>query len=119
MRLFTAIELGDDVAARAGALVDELRSRAGRLAPAGKLTWVAADRMHLTLRFIGQVDETRAERVLQALRPAVSRAPFRIRWGSPGAFPARGAPRVLWMKPGIPDGSGGPKVSSSIHQPKA
>ena len=97
MRLFTAIELGDEAAGRAGALVEELRRRAGTLAPSAKVTWVAPGRMHLTLRFIGQVDNACAERVLQALRPPVSLAPFVVRWGSPGAFPGRGAPRVLWL----------------------
>ncbi len=97
MRLFTAIELGDEVAPRAGALVEELRRRTGTLAPSARITWVAPGRMHLTLRFIGEVDGAGAERVLHVLRPPVGHAPFVVRWGSPGAFPARGAPRVLWI----------------------
>lgn len=97
MRLFTAIELGDEVRDRAGSLVDELRRRTGSMAPRARLTWVAPERMHLTLRFIGEVDDARAERVLRALRPPIGAAPFVVRWGSPGAFPGRGAPRVLWI----------------------
>jgi 2'-5' RNA ligase len=97
MRLFTAIELGDAVATRAGALVGELRARAAAMAPAAKITWVPAERAHLTLRFIGEVDEARAARVIHALRDPLRAAPFVVRWGAAGAFPPKGAPRVLWI----------------------
>jgi 2'-5' RNA ligase len=97
VRLFTAIELGADVAAQAGALVDDLRRRTAKLAPAARVTWVAADRIHLTLRFIGEVEEQQAAQVVHALRDPVRTAPFPVRWGAPGAFPPRGAPRVLWL----------------------
>jgi RNA 2',3'-cyclic 3'-phosphodiesterase len=97
MRLFTAIELGHDVCARAGALVDTLRRRAAQSAPRAKVTWVAPERMHLTLRFIGEVDDARAESIVAALRAPIELAPFVVRWEGLGAFPSRGAPRVLWV----------------------
>jgi 2'-5' RNA ligase len=96
MRLFTAIELGADVCARAAALVDTLRRRAAASAPQAKITWVAPHRMHLTLRFIGEVDDQRAESILAALRAPVTIEPFDVRWERLGSFPPRGAPRVLW-----------------------
>ena len=97
MRLFTAIELGYVVCARAGALVDTLRRRAAQSAPNAKVTWVAPQRMHLTLRFIGEVDDVRAESIVAALRPPMELTPFDVRWEGLGAFPSRGAPRVLWV----------------------
>lgn len=97
MRLFTAIELGDEVRTRARMLLDELRARAHRAAPHAKLTWVSPDRMHLTLRFIGEVDETQGAKIIGALREALALAPFTVRWEGLGAFPPRGAPRVLWV----------------------
>jgi RNA 2',3'-cyclic 3'-phosphodiesterase len=97
MRLFTAIELGEDVRSRAATLLDELRTRAKRSAPHAKLTWVAPDRMHLTLRFIGEVSDAQGALILNALREPLPMAPFTVRWHGLGAFPPRGAPRVLWI----------------------
>ena len=97
MRLFTAIELGEDARGRAGRLIDELRRRAAAMAPDARITWIPPDRLHLTLRFIGQVDDAGAGRLLHALRQPAGLTPFVVRWGRPGAFPARGAPRVLWV----------------------
>ena len=103
MRLFTAIELGDEVGARAGALLDTLRRRAGRMAPRAKITWVAPERMHLTLRFIGEVDDATAESIVAAMRARIAMDSFDVRWDGLGAFPPRGAPRVLWV--GVASGS--------------
>src|SRR5919109_768108 len=97
MRLFTAVEIGEAAQARAAALLDELRRRAGRSAPHAKLTWVAAERMHLTLRFIGEVDAGKGEQIVHALREPIAMRPFTVHWAGLGSFPPRGAPRVLWI----------------------
>jgi 2'-5' RNA ligase len=97
MRLFTAIELGDTVRARAGVLLDTLRRRAEVLAPRARVSWAAPERMHLTLRFIGEVDDAKAEAIVAVLREPVAMAPFGVRWAGLGSFPPRGAPRVLWV----------------------
>ncbi len=97
MRLFTAIELGEHVCARAGTLVETLRRRAAQSAPQAKVTWVAPERMHLTLRFIGEVDDARGEAIVSVLREPIALAPFDVRWHGLGSFPPRGAPRVLWV----------------------
>jgi len=97
MRLFMAIEIGDAAQSRAARLLVELHARARALASEAKITWVPAERMHLTLRFIGEVDAATGERILQALREPVAIDPFTVRWRGAGAFPPRGAPRVLWV----------------------
>lgn len=57
--------------------------------------WVSRDQLHLTLRFIGEVDDSRLDELDAAL--AALRAPaFRMRLAGVGCFPPRGAPRVLW-----------------------
>jgi 2'-5' RNA ligase len=53
--------------------------------------WVAADNMHLTLRFIGEVDGAQARDIDAALR-GLRAAPFTLSLGEPGAF---GPPRRL------------------------
>ena len=97
MRLFTAVEIGETMQARAATLLAELRRRAESSAPRAKVTWVAAARIHLTLRFIGEVDAGTGERIVHALRDEIPMAPFTVEWGGLGAFPPRGAPRVLWV----------------------
>jgi RNA 2',3'-cyclic 3'-phosphodiesterase len=97
MRLFTAIEIGEAPRARGASLLAELQRRAGKTAPRAKITWVPADRMHLTLRFIGEVAADRGDAILQALREPIDLRPFIVRWRGLGSFPPRGAPRVMWI----------------------
>ena len=103
MRLFTAIELGEEVCAQAAALLDTLRRRARESAPRARVTWVAPERMHLTLRFIGEVDDAQGEAIVSALREPIEQSRFDVRWRGLGSFPPRGAPRVLWV--GVAAGS--------------
>ncbi len=58
--------------------------------------WVPVDQLHLTLRFIGEVDDTTLETIRQTLG-AVRSAPFRLVVQVMGHFPPRKAPHVLWV----------------------
>jgi 2'-5' RNA ligase len=58
--------------------------------------WVDDDQLHLTLRFVGDVDGAQLRDLLSALR-RVSAASFELRLGSAGFFPPRGPQRVLWI----------------------
>jgi len=97
MRLFIAAELPRQAAIAAAGLGDLLRERVTQMAPRARLTWVAPDRMHLTLRFIGHVDAAAAERVLAVLAEPLQSAAFFLTLGQAGAYPSRGNPRVLWV----------------------
>lgn len=92
-RLFVAIELPDafgEGVARVGAAAGALGIRGVRP--------VRAENVHLTLKFLGDVEGDRIAAALAAMRLAASRsAPFRLRAGSFGAFPRAAAPRVLWL----------------------
>ena len=97
MRLFVAVEIGDTLAARAAELSRELRRRAGDAAPRARITWVPADRLHLTVRFIGEVEDERGEAVSTALQPPLAVNAFDLTLHGAGAFPKSGSPRVLWI----------------------
>jgi 2'-5' RNA ligase len=97
MRLFVAVELGDDARAGLARVSDHVRARAAAVAPRARLTWVAADRLHLTVRFIGEVDDTRASAIAAALAPPLAVPPFEITMTELGAFPLKGPPRVFWV----------------------
>ena len=84
IRLFVAIELPGDVRARLAALCVGV--------PGAK--WVKAENLHLTLRFIGEVDGHRFEDIAAALGEV--RAPaFDVALDGVGFFGGR-RPRVLW-----------------------
>ena len=57
---------------------------------------MAADRLHVTVPFIGEVDEPRSTVMADALGPGLALAPFELTVEGVGTFPERGAPRVLW-----------------------
>jgi RNA 2',3'-cyclic 3'-phosphodiesterase len=91
MRLFVAI-------APPPAVLDELDALAGPFR-AGRpdLRWTSRDAWHVTLAFLGQVDESAAARLLPRLERAARRHPaFRLAFGGAGAFPAATRANVLW-----------------------
>jgi 2'-5' RNA ligase len=95
LRLFTAIELTDTarvaIAGEQKRVVETLRGDGGRL------RLVKPEQMHLTLVFIGEVDEARGAAIAKLMAGDIPAAPFRIGFGGIGAFPARGAPRALYL----------------------
>jgi 2'-5' RNA ligase len=96
MRLFIAADIGDALAARALELIGELRKRAEHHAPGARVTWLAAGRLHITLTFIGEVDDARGAAIAAALTPPIPGEPFELTLEGTGAFPKSGPSRVLW-----------------------
>ncbi len=103
MRLFVAVELSPAVLTAAVDLVERLAAKAARVAPRSRITWIARERMHVTVRFIGHVVDAKAESIRIALQPSIGLDPFEVTVGGVGAFPVKGPPRVLWA--GIGPGS--------------
>lgn len=92
MRLFVAVELGEEVLQHVEEQVEKLRRRA----PDAK--WVDPHKMHVTLVFLGQTDEARAGEVGEAVRAAAAgHEPLTISVESGGGFGTKKAPRVLWI----------------------
>jgi 2'-5' RNA ligase len=95
MRLFVAADLPQDARDALAGTLKRLASTLG--GSGGKLRWVSAERAHLTLVFLGDVDEPRVPAVVDAMSRDVSGQPFDITLDTIGVFPPRGAPRVLWI----------------------
>ena len=100
MRLFTAVDLSRDT--RDAIAAEQRRVAAALASSRGLLKWVAMERAHLTLVFLGHVADDAAPPLVAALAHDVDVAPFDIAFGGLGVFPPRGAPRVLWV--GIREG---------------
>ena len=58
--------------------------------------WTPADNMHLTLRFLGHVEESTADRIADALSAASLRG-FDLELGDPGVFKRGRLARVVWL----------------------
>jgi 2'-5' RNA ligase len=92
MRLFLAVHIPDSIREELRALQRELKSEW----PGWR--WVRPESIHLTLRFLGEVDADRDALAREAWSRAAARSqPFVIRLGGIGRFPRGGRARVLWI----------------------
>jgi 2'-5' RNA ligase len=94
MRLFVAVEI-DEASRRVAAGVQ--RQMQAALGGTVAARWVPVANMHLTVRFIGHVEDVCAPAVIEALTEPLEIPRFDVELGACGAFPSRGAPRVLWI----------------------
>jgi len=91
MRLFVAIAPPTAVLDELDALVEPLRAR--RL----DLRWTNREAWHVTLAFLGQVDEAAAARLLPRLERAARRHhQVGLAFAGAGAFPSASRANVLW-----------------------
>lgn len=91
MRAFLAIELPDPIR-------ENLEGLAQRLRAAGvNASWVKPGNIHLTLRFLGEIDEGQVRTFCDILAFACRECPlFPLRVCGTGAFPNAHRPSVLW-----------------------
>jgi len=102
LRLFVAIELPDAVRDGLARAADSLR----RVLPPDALRWVRPEGIHITLKFLGPVEEGRVPALHTALRIAVREiAPFELSTGDVGSFGGRRNVRVVWVGVGGDTGS--------------
>jgi 2'-5' RNA ligase len=102
LRVFCAVELPEEVRDAAATHAARLR----RDFPEARASWARAASLHVTLKFLGEVERARVAALARASAAAVEGfAPFSLSVEEAGTFPPRGAARVLWL--GVRDESGG------------
>lgn len=91
VRTFVSLEIPEDII---GAVV----LLQGRLKASGAdVRWTPAAGFHLTLKFLGRVEESRIPEIAEVLNSvAAGEGRFRITVSGVGAFPTLRNPRVLW-----------------------
>lgn len=92
MRSFIAIEIPQDIKRALGGVLEELR----RIYCDVK--WVEPGSVHLTLKFLGEIDPGRVPEIKEALKKTFEdHRPFSLIAEGLGAFPRLESPRVVWV----------------------
>jgi 2'-5' RNA ligase len=97
VRLFVGVDLSSEVKAAAAAIEERLRDRLKEQRLHVDARWVAAENLHITLWFIGEVDDERAVAIDRSMAAPFPVAPFELALEGCGAFPPSGPPRVFWL----------------------
>lgn len=99
MRLFVAVVPPEEAIEDLDDFLDVRRS-------AAPFRWASAEQFHLTLAFLGDVEERRLDDLVERLgRAAARRTAFETRIAGGGAFPNVGRARVLWAGLDLDEGS--------------
>lgn len=92
MRLFLAINLPESLRQSIWAAAADLRARDY------PVRWVGVDAIHLTMKFLGEVDSEREKNLIEAIEGAVAGTKrFALPIAGFGAFPSARRARVVWV----------------------
>ena len=106
IRTFIAIDLGKTIRDRVVALQESLA------AVAPEVKWALPHNLHLTLLFLGEVDQREIHDVCKAVKDAAATvAEFSLTVAGAGGFPNSRRPRILWA--GI--GAGADEIVALHH----
>lgn len=90
MRLFVALDLPETVRQKFGELIATIEKEC----PDAR--WVRAEGIHVTLKFIGHIEDKNLDSICAALAPIRSEAPVEIVFRGLGFFPNERRPRVMF-----------------------
>jgi RNA 2',3'-cyclic 3'-phosphodiesterase len=94
IRAFIAI----DIDSRNRASLASLISRLQKSFQSNSVKWVPQQNLHLTLKFLGDVETWDLESLHQLIRNSSNQSrPFSLTFTRLGAFPSTGNPRVIWV----------------------
>ena len=92
IRTFIAVELPQGIQDRLGCLQSDFK------ASMPDVRWTKYSNIHLTLKFLGDVQISRIDKVSEALQEvAVKFSPFTMNLAGMGAFPNPRRPRIVWV----------------------
>jgi len=93
MRSFLALEVSAPVADYLRQVIEKLSKRSR------DVKWVKRDAIHITLKFLGQIEEELSPKIQEALAPIGSRfTPFMVSLKEIDAFPSRRRARVVIVR---------------------
>ncbi|MDA0660425.1 MAG: RNA 2',3'-cyclic phosphodiesterase [Planctomycetota bacterium] len=96
IRTFVAIDLPRHVCAAAGGLIGHLQSDMD--SDATEVQWVQPELMHITVKFLGDVDEVELAEVCRGVELACQGCPpIELDCRGLGVFPRPDRPRTIWL----------------------
>ena len=99
IRSFLAIELPATVQTKIRKIEEDLGSTSA------DVRWVSPGKIHLTLKFFGNIEESKIDSIITAIKGPINTAkPFDLSVRGTGAFPNLKNPRVIWI--GLVDAEG-------------
>jgi 2'-5' RNA ligase len=92
VRTFIAVEISSEVRGKTQRLISALA------ATSANVKWVEPENLHLTLKFLGDVEMLEVPQLCQAVDEAVADLPpFDVQFHGAGAFPSVERPRTVWV----------------------
>ncbi len=92
MRLFIALPLGPEVKDALGRIISDFKRHGG------PVKWVKPENIHLTLRFLGETDESLVGKIKTEIDTvAAAHARVQTSISRLGGFPNLNRPRVIWV----------------------
>jgi 2'-5' RNA ligase len=92
MRTFIAVSLPKEIKDFLSRIQEQLRSSGA------DVKWVHPENIHLTLKFLGEIEDNQIEQLTALLQETVKgKSAFAVRLSSIGAFPKISSPRVIWV----------------------
>lgn len=93
LRAFIASELSPNTKQLLKSISVEFHEKSDR-----RFRWIPFENIHLTLKFIGNIEFTKLEQLIKMLAAAVSRTPvIEYNLGGFGVFPNLDHPRIFWL----------------------
>lgn len=90
LRLFVGLEIPETIKSHLASFTQSIKTHPN-------LRWIPAISLHITLKFLGQVDSKNVSSIQSVLsRVAAERPQLKLALGKGGVFPSSGAPRVFW-----------------------
>jgi len=97
MRVFVAVDVGDEVRREVTRVVTTLTAKLEAVKKPPKVAWVRPNALHVTIKFLGELEPPDVERIQDLLAPPIPIAPFQLDWRGIGTFPSNRHPRALWL----------------------
>jgi len=101
IRAFLSVELSEPLRTNLANIHVELKQRLGReLSKGVRISWVQPTSLHLTVKFLGDIDEQLVEPMQQAIENVLrGHLAVEIPLNRLGVFPRLQQPRILWIGP--------------------
>jgi 2'-5' RNA ligase len=100
-RIFIAVDISDEARRRVSEYSEALR----REFPDLRVGWEKAEKLHLTLKFLGETTENQLKDLIEIVgKAAVQISNFKLQISETGVFPSLRNARILWL--GVKDEKG-------------